>query len=107
MNNESSDFALLFFRHFDEERKERSKFILYLKIMLPIAILLPVIIVLALIGLGVVTQGIELAVALITAMLSIPASIFGVLKIISGKLFEDKYRTELLNLWLKRMNCAD
>jgi len=86
---------------------ERKKFILYLKIMLPSTALFPFLIVATLIGCGVITGDVEGIVALIIATLTVPAGIIGVFKVISSKLFEDKYRRELLNLWIEQMTCKD
>jgi len=87
--------------HFETERKERKKFILYLKMALPITVLLPLLAVVVLVRYELVTGSLEVMVSLTTAILIVPVSIVGVFKVVSEKLFEDKYRTSLLDFLSK------
>ena len=88
-------------QYIESTMKERKKFILYLKVMLPFACFSPLVLVTILIVLGVISESRDVLIAIIPAMTPIPVGIVGIFKVISGKLFEDTHMTKFLEIYLK------
>jgi len=98
IEDEMIEMAKLINKNAKSEMEIRKNLIEYLKKILLISICLPLIVVAVLIVCEFITEGVEILVALVSAMITVPTSIIGVFHAISSKLFADTYKTSLPDL---------